>query len=75
MTRYNSYKLWFKVKVIRHRECHKVSQTALKYGIDRKLVRSSTKNKAKILAQNRKSIRVRCVTLREGKFPELEYQL
>lgn len=72
MARYNSYKLGFKIRVINYRNTHNVSQTASKYGIDRKLVRNWVKDKAKILAQNHKDKRVRCVSPREGKYPELE---
>ena len=75
MARYKSYKLCYKLKVIKYKETHNVSQTALKYNIDRNLMRSWVRDKAKIIAQNHKTDRARCVSPREGKFPELEDDL
>lgn len=75
MVKYNSYRLGFKLKVINYKESHNISQAAVKYNIDRKLVRSWSNNKVKILAQYGKSERRRCLTHREGRFPELEEQL
>ena len=70
--RHRSYKLWYKVRVINYRANNSINQTALKFGIDRKLVREWCKNRSVIFSQQAKATRSRCVFHADGKHVELE---
>lgn len=75
IARYRSYKLWFKVNVINYKANHSINQTALKFGIDRKLVRNWIKQRGQILAQSSKATRSRVSSPQDGKYVDLEEQL
>lgn len=67
-----SFSLSFKARVVRHREEHNITQTALKFNIDRKLVRNWCNQKDDILSHCLTRDRRRVVKHIQPKFPHID---